>query len=507
MPQRVQYPDHIEPLVRFIEETPPSQITDLTLEKLRSGVPIKTMMTASALAVTRSADLPPGHHGGPLHPLAGMYAILNLVERLEGEDRFIPVLQHVALANKHINDPATGPYQLLEFAPLDAAGGAVTAEEDLAADGSGDVTRARGAEATKEAFLKSVDRGESHKADHYFQWLWKNVPEIEAFDLLMSVAIPKNTLDDHYFLFPGYLWRGLDLIGHEHLPVLMRPAVRYAARFPMQRLVPEVDALIEEHQLMSRVLRQRTGDDETATIGEIGEAIGQVSAYPEIPKLLAKALADGLSMEGAGEALSIGAASLFLRSLTGNPMDVHLHTSANLRRYLLKLDGLSKKNKLLTLLLWHTGPEVKSTQYRMQPAPQPDMAAVAALPHRSQEELLEAVTQSIYTQPPTDWSKVSNLGQMRAVPEVRHTVNLAQQYVQLGYDPEAFMKRLGDIVCHDNFTEMHAFKHHQAVVEEYRNTRAPWNTMHLVCGAQAAAISFGKNMAVYEEALELMHAA
>jgi len=26
-----------------------------------------------------------------------------------------------------------------------------------------------------------------------------------------------------------------------------------------------------------------------------------------------------------------------MRSLTGNPMDVHLHTGANLRRYLLKL--------------------------------------------------------------------------------------------------------------------------------------------------------------------------
>jgi len=172
MLQRVKYPDHIEPLVQFIEETPPSKIMDLTLAKLRAGTPILTMMTASALAVTRSADLPPGHHGGPLHPLAGMYAILNLVDRLEGEDRFVPVLQHVALANKHINDPATGPYQLLEFAPLDADGGAITAEEDLAQDGSGDVARSRSlVEATKEAFLKSVGRGESHKADHYFQWL------------------------------------------------------------------------------------------------------------------------------------------------------------------------------------------------------------------------------------------------------------------------------------------------------------------------------------------------
>jgi hypothetical protein len=186
-------------------------------------------------------------------------------------------------------------------------------------------------------------------------------------------------------------------------------------------------------------------------------------------------------------------------------MDVHLHTSANLRRYLLRLDGLSPRNKLLILLLWHTGPEVRSTQYRMQPAPQPDMAAVAALPHRTQEQLLDAITQSIYEQPPTDWSKVTNLGLMRAVPEVKITVNLAQQYVDRGYDPEALMKRLGEIVCRDNFTEMHAYKHHQAIVEEYHATRAPWRDMHLVAGAQAAAISHGKSMETYEGALELLH--
>ncbi len=53
---------------------------------------------------------------------------------------------------------------------------------------------------------------------------------------------------------------------------------------------------------------------------------------------------------------------------------------------------------------------------------------------------------------------------------------------------------------------MHAFKHHQAIVEEFYATREPWRWMHLVSGAQAAAISFGKNMEIYEEALELLHA-
>lgn len=508
MPERVRYDDAIEPLVQFIEETPRSEILDRTLEKLRAGVPIKTMLTASVLAVVRSSDLPPGHHGGPLHPMAGLYAVAKLSERLEGEDRFLPVLQHVALSNKHIHDPVTSPYSLLEFAPLDAAGGAVTQAEYLAGDGTGKASVAHGAEATKAAFLVACNRGESNKADHLFQWLWNNVPKMEAFDLLLSVAIPKNALDDHYFIFPAFTWRAMDqIIGQEYLTTLMRPSVRYTARFPAPRIMPDIEGLIEKHQLLSRVMRQRSGEDETAKIGALGEGIGQCADYNTIPVMIAEALAGGLSLEGAGEALSIGAAGLFLRSLTGNPMDVHLHTSANLRRYLLRLDGISPRNKLMILLTWQMGPEVKSTQYRMESTPQPDMAAVAALPHRSQEDLLDAMTQSIYNQPPTDWSTITNLGKMIAVPEVKDTVNLAQQYVQLGYDAEAFMKRLGEIVCHDSFTEMHAFKHHQAIVEEFHATREPYRWMHLVCGAQAAAISFGKNMEIYEGALDLLHAA
>jgi hypothetical protein len=293
----------------------------------------------------------------------------------------------------------------------------------------------------------------------------------------------------------------------------MRPVVRFVTRSPvapnnpMPSPLPAIEALIEEYQLTKRILRQRSGDDETAAIGALGEAIAAVDTFADIPTLMAKALADGLSLEGGGEALSIGAAGLFMRSLGGNPMDVHLHTSINLRRYLLRLDGLSVKNKLMLLLTWQSGPEIRSTQTRMEPYPQPDRAAIAALPKRSQEALLDAIKHSIYDQPPTDWSKVSNLGMMRAVPEVRETVNLAAQYMASGYDPQALIARLAEIVCHDNFTEMHAFKHHQSIVEEYATTREPWRWVHLVCGAQAAAISFGKNMAVYEEYLELLHAA
>src|SRR3984885_9754431 len=307
IPQRVQYPADIEPLVQFIEDTPPAEIIDRTLEKLREGVPTETMLTASALAVTRSSDLPPGHHGGPLHPLAGLYAISKLVSRLEGEDKFLPVVQHVALSNKHVNAPETSPYQLLEFAPL----------------------KFESFEKAKAAFLLACSRGESLKADHIYQWIWDNAPAIDAFDLLMSIAIPKNNVDDHYFVFPGYLWRSFEAgaLDKQYLKLLMRPTVRYAARFPIAPAQPELDSLIKDMKLLEKVTRQETGDDETVTVGRLGKNIGQVEEFAEIPVMIASALARGLSLDGAGEALSIGAAGLFTRSLGGNPMDVRLHTS------------------------------------------------------------------------------------------------------------------------------------------------------------------------------------
>jgi len=245
MPQRVQYPASIEPLVQFIEDTAPEEILDRALDKLRDGVPIQTMLTASALAVTRSTEMPPGHHGGPLHPLAGLYALTKLIEQLEGEQKFVAALQHVALTNKHINHPAMGPYQLLEYEPQDAGG----------------------FEEAKAAWLMAVGRGEWNLADHLFLSLWQTAPAIEVFDLLMSVAITKNWNDDHYFMFPGAMWRAFEtgVLDKAYLPLLMRPVVRYVTRSPVLPLnpvpnpMPQIEALIEEHGLLTRIHRQRTG--------------------------------------------------------------------------------------------------------------------------------------------------------------------------------------------------------------------------------------------------------
>src|SRR5262245_13237053 len=198
MHRAVRFSEDIETLVRFIEETDGDRILEDTLGKLRAGVPVKAMLTASALAVTRSSDLPPGHHGGPLHPLVGIHALHHTVDRVAGEQRFLPILQHVALPNKHINHPNMGPYILADGEPLD----------------SGCV------EATNQEFFASVDRGLQNRADRHFLRLWDHIPHVEALDLLLTAALPKHTLDDHYFTSPMFTCRAPDWLGRENTPYL-----------------------------------------------------------------------------------------------------------------------------------------------------------------------------------------------------------------------------------------------------------------------------------------------
>ena len=371
MHQRVQYPDTIEPLVQFIEQRHPPKSSTAPWRScaLAPSQDDADCLGARRRPLRRPAARPSWRPAAPARRPARHH---QPGERLDGEDTFLPILQHVALSNKHINDPVTAPYSLLEFAPLDPSARRSAAPPISPTTARATAATTEGIEAAKEAFLKACSRGEASRRITSSCGSGTTSRPMEAFDLLMSVALPRMRWTTTTSSSRGYLWRAMETLGTEHLKVLFRPAVRYVARFPAQRLVPEADALIEQHGLLNRILRQRTGDDETAKIGELGEAIRAVKTYTEIPKMIAQALADGLSLEGAGEALSIGAAGLFLRSLTGNPMDVHLHTSANLRRYLIRLDGFSMKNKLLTLLLWHTGPEVKSTQYRMEPELQPE---------------------------------------------------------------------------------------------------------------------------------------
>ena len=483
MARPVAYPNSIEPLVQFVEDTAPEHIVARTRDQLAAGTPIRDMLLASALAVVRSSDLPPGHHGGPLHPLAGLHAVRHIAARLPGEHAWLPVIQNVAVANKHIHSPAMGPYILADAQPV-SEGGSV--------------------EATLEAFRSAAGRGVYNACDHYFLYLLERLSPIQVLEHLLQVAIAKNQLDDHYFLFPVFTWRALEYFGWEYARYIGRAPVRYITRPTAPATLDEVDGLIAKFALLDRDVRFASGEDETGAVTALADEIGRCNQFGEIPEMVARALAEGLSLEGAGEALSVGGSTLFLRSQTGNPMDVHINTGANTRRYLLRQPELSLRTKLQALLVWHTGPEVRMAQRMLAPDVQPEPERVAALPPRTPDELLREIEDLVGRLPVGERLPKANLASWRSTDEVKQAAALAQQYATSGDAAEPLIAALGKIACRDNFTEMHALKHHQATYEEFHATRPSLRWRHLVAAVQAAAISHGRIQDVYEHAAEAM---
>src|SRR5437879_10817098 len=115
--QPVSFPETIETLVRCIEELPPERSVEETVRLLRSGVSEAELAAAAALAVCRSSELPFVHHGGPLHPVAALVAVRGTMQRLREEERWLPLIQDVALVSRHIHDVGSGPYVMPAMEP------------------------------------------------------------------------------------------------------------------------------------------------------------------------------------------------------------------------------------------------------------------------------------------------------------------------------------------------------------------------------------------------------
>ena len=125
---------------------------------------------------------------------------------------------------------------------------------------------------------------------------------------------------------------------------------------------------------------------------------------------------------------------------------------------------------------------------------------------QSQEQLLNAIIESIEGQPWIDWRKVG-VAQTVAPDSVKETLTLARQYADKGYDAKVYFDQLAEIACRDDFTEMHALKHFQAIADEYYATRAECQWLHMVAAAKSAAIvHLGREHRVYEQAKSLIAA-
>ena len=478
MVRLVEFEEPAASLVRLIEDTAPEEVIGAAIKQLREGADPGDLLAAAGLAVSCSTELPPGHHGGPVHPVSGLYAAGALAARLDGDQALLPTVQSVALANKHIHTTYMGPGAMPVL----------------------DITSLRGE--SKETLLRgladALSTRRSALAEHHLLALLEVASRGEILEVLLQVALPRNCLDDHYFLYPIFAYRGLDEIGWAHAAVLLRPPVRYLARHPELDYAEEYHHFYEEGVKIYKdpgffdrgaerrgfkldQLALESDTDESESIEKLAHSIGSISKMPEVTELLFEAFSAGMSLHGAGEALSIGGARLFLRSHTGNPFDVHIHTGINARRYLLGIEDVSVRAKALGLLSWPSGVEVRyldeTLKWTLDENPDHFDDDVEA----TQAGLLDAIESSIKGQPELDIREITVGISELVLPDCARTaLALARRYVLKGYDPEALFRLTATLVCRDDQSEMHAYKLQHATYEEYHRSLETQRWVHLV---------------------------
>jgi hypothetical protein len=451
--QPVTFPAECEPLVRLLEDTPTEHAVTEAVRLLREGVSETALATAAALAVSRSSELPFVHHGGPLHPVAALPAVRGTMDRLPLEERWLPLIQDVALVSRHIHDSGGAPYLMPAMEPR----------------GAGDVPQTVG------AFRNALRRNTPAAAEHAFLWLLQQAPRTTALEALLRVAVANYRYDEHKLILAVNTIRLLDWIGWEHAPTLLRVAVRYnfmpsiwaerGSRESLQLQADRIEALAQPFDVPAS-RRPLDAAGEQAALAELREVCAG-AALDEIPRAIAEALARGVSLTGAAEAVSVAACDLFLQADTDNAMGIHFMTGANAIRWVCRhFPSLGSR----ALLAWTLGPETRGIKQSRR----------AELPTRVRGHLPE----------------------LRALLDNREPQTAAALALRLTREeaPAAVLCLSAMAAARDDTSEMHAMKHCQAMAEEWSATRPEWAPVHLAAQAKECALYAHLPHEVHEQA-------
>ncbi len=483
MVRLVEFDAATEARARLIEDTPRESIVDAAVGRLEAGDDPRDLVTAAALAVSRSTELPADHHGGPIHPVAGVHAVLGMIERLEGGDRRLPALQSVALANKHIHLPSMGPAAMVAF---DDLGRDVTAGKALA------------------RLERALHHREPRLAERAVTLCCEKATPGRILDSLLTVSLRRNNLDDHYFLYPIYAMRALDAIGWRWGPVLLRPVVRYLSRhasfdafgefdeetvqdgIEFYRRYPELETMVDAYDLTEDRVPQKTGPHEDRAVAALADEVGEVETISALPEIAARAMHGGLSLEGACEGLSVGGARFFLRSHSNNPFDVHVHTGIAARRYLIGFPEVAFRKKVLALVGWAWSYEIRYLDHTLTWSWRNVGGVLGAPPARA---LLDEIEERILGIDGYDLNDLPvAINHLVAPDGVRAAIRLAWTYIEAGHPADDLFDLAARLVCREDVSEMHAYKLQQAAYEEYRACRESLRRVHALAAVKQAAV-------------------
>jgi hypothetical protein len=469
-PKRLTFGDR-EPLVALLQETPADKLLPILGEKMKAGTDLGTLVAAAALANARTFG---GQDYDGYHAFMALAPSFHMAREMPEERRPLPVLK-VLYRNTHRIQDIGGPKNEV-LHPVAAT--------DLPKDRDGgevlqDATRKHDANAA-EPILAALTKG----------------PVGDAYNAL-QLSI-QDEVDVHRVVLAWRSWATLDLVGKEHALTLLRQSVRYCTheggKGAPAGIRTDLPKLLDQYKLLGRPAGDRKAED--AWVERLAGTI-YGSSRSAAAEAAAAALAEGMSPESVGEAISLAANRLVLcdpgrrknqvqpgkpeGSIHGASVGVHASDAANAWRNIARVSNARNTIASLIVAAYHTAGQTNGQNKQPYPLPE-HLEKIMA---KDAETLLRETEAAI-----------KEKDQARAAA-------LVQRYGEQGH-PErpVFDLLLKYAVSQDG--ALHAEKYYRTVSEEFLATRPAFRWRQLVALARVTTSEYGFPAPGYAEACRLL---
>jgi hypothetical protein len=462
----------IEPLVAFMQQTPVQQFLPAVLERMKNGTDLRQLVAAAALANARTFG---GQDYDGYHAFMALAPSYQMAQELPEAQRALPVLKVLYRNTNHIQEMGGPSHEVMH--------------EVEAASTAGNASAETLREATRE---RQVEKGERVLAALAHGSL------DEAYNDLQYIV--QDNANVHRVVLAWRAWALLDLTGKEHAFTLLRQSVRFCCNEeggirkrgdePLRTLLPR---LLEKAGSGRRTPRENQPDERW--LEEFSQMI-YAAPRDRAAEAVALALADGISPETIGEAISLASNQLVLHdpgrrqadtaakpkgSVHGASVGVHASDSANAWRNIARVSN--RRNTLASMIVgaYHTAGQSGG----LNPQAYPFAEHREKVRDVAEDALLHEAESAI-----------------RASDQARACA-LVHRYGELGRPARpVFDMLLRYAISEDG--ALHAEKYYRTVTEEFATTRPAFRWRQLAALARVTASEYGHPAPGIAEARSLL---
>lgn len=469
----------LESLVGLMQQTAAPKLLPILVKELRNGTELRQLVAAAAFANARTFG---GEDYVGFHTMMALAPSFHISQELPEDQRALPVFKVLYRNTNRIQESGGGAKEVLH--PI---------------AGASQPPEGKGAEMLREA----IHSKDTARAEMLLAGVAENGGVEDAFDALLHSV--EDETEVHRVVLPYRAWDLMGLIGREQATTLLRQSVRYCVRAEAWRrnepsaLLPRV---LEEHKLLGAVPGSRAAEDKW--IEDL--SITFFKSTPEqAAGAAAAALAEGMTPDAIGEAISLAANQLILRDygrtpageITGKPIGsvhgdsigVHACDSANAWRNLARVTRPRNTFACLILGAYQVAYDrVNRGGDFMNWSPLPLPRNVEGVKTTNPEGLLRDLDEAVQ-------------GNLQA-----RATGVVQRYGELGHDPREVFNLLRRYAISEDGA-LHGEKFFRTTTEEFNATRPAFRWRQLCALARVTASECGHPAPGIAEARELLKSA